>query len=246
MDRRTLTQALDRRPQSLRSGENSKDAPGRISVCLAASLLITALGSGGCASAVWHPRVESVSGQYQNTTAVTAKAEAIAEGEADEVKAFVAQLPPGITIQDGVLKADPEAYEVLGQVTAKPAGEFFYPYRESWRKPVCYPQRVLTIATLYMWFLVPSVWPCFISPGTVEERRDAIVEAMKRATKAMGGNMVLVTGFGGTTSIVATSKTSASVSTMEATEGVGWAIRVRRTPTPPGSTTPQGVRTTTL
>jgi sugar O-acyltransferase (sialic acid O-acetyltransferase NeuD family) len=86
---------------------------------------------------------------------------------------------------------------VLGQVSAKPADEFFYPYRESWRKPVCYPQRVLVVATLWVWMVVPALWPCIVSAGTVEESRDAIVEAMKRATKAMGGNMVLVTGFGG-------------------------------------------------
>ena len=44
---------------------------------------------------------------------------------------------------------------------------------------------------------------------------------MKRATKTMGGNMVLVAGFNGTVTIAKTSSTSAVVSTMEATEGVG-------------------------
>lgn len=192
-------------------------------------LLLTAFAATtqGCASAVWHPRVESVSGEYKNTEAMSAKADDASEGSADDVKAIVMQLPQGITIEGDVLNVDSSRYEVLGRVSAKPAGDFFYPYREGWRRPVCHPQRVLAVATLFLWLAVPTSWPCFVSGGSVDDRRDRIVEAMKRATQAMGGNMVLIAGFSGTIMISKTSSSSAVVGQMEATEGVGWAIRVK-------------------
>ncbi|AKV00447.1 hypothetical protein AKJ09_07110 [Labilithrix luteola] len=151
----------------------------------------------GCASQVWNPRVESVSGEHRNTGTITAQAQTLLEGTADEqVKAIVGQLPPGISLKDGVLSVDEDRYEVLGKVEAEPNSDFFYPYREKWRRPVCYPQRVLLVATLFVWAAVPTSWPCFVSSGSVEENRDRAVESLKRATKVLGGNLVLVTGFG--------------------------------------------------
>ena len=217
---------------SIRSSDRSP-LPGRLRqggaalLCLAASALTQ-----GCASAVWHPRVESVAGEYKNTEAMSDKAEELPEGSAEAVKAVVMELPAGIALKNDVLEVDSSRYELLGKVVAKPAGEFFYPYREGWRKPACYPQRVLVVATLFIWLAVPTSWPCFISAGSVDDRRDRIVEAMKRATKAMGGNLVLVGGFGGTVTIAKTSASTAVVSTMEATEGVGWAIRVKANAAP--------------
>lgn len=194
---------------------------------LPALALPLAITSTGCASAVWHPRVEGVSGEYKNVEAISEKAEEVPEGRADGVKAIVMQLPEGMELKGDVLAVDTTRYEVLGQVSAKPAGEFFYPYREGWRRPFCYPQRVLVVATLFVWAAVPTSWPCFISTGSVDDRRDRIVEAMKRATQTMGGNLVLVGGFNGTVMVNKTSSSSAVVSTMEATEGVGWAIKVK-------------------
>jgi hypothetical protein len=196
-----------------------------------AALAALALAPAGCASAVWQPRIEAVSGEYKNTAGLTEEAEQIPEGQAEGVKAVVLQLPPGMELKGDVLEVDSSRYEVLGKVSAKPAGSFFYPYREGWRRPVCYPQQVLVVATLYLWAAVPTSWPCFVSGGSVEERRDRIVEAMRRATKAMGGNMVLVGGFGGQVTVAMTSSSTAAVNTMEATEGVGWAIRVKAGPT---------------
>jgi hypothetical protein len=136
-----------------------------------------------------------------------------------------------------MLEVDAARYEVLGKVAAKPAGEFFYPYREDWRRPLCYPQRALTVATLFVLALVPTSWPCWVSGGSDDERRDRIVEAMKRATRVMGGNLVLVGGFGGSVTIERAGATSATVSTPEATEGVGWAIRVKSAPSTSPPTT---------
>lgn len=214
-----------RSPHTVRLKNSSESRLVRGLTALLIALL--AATTQGCASAVWHPRVDSVSGEYKNTEAISAKADDAVEGSADDVKAIVMQLPPGVTIEGDVLTVDPNRYEVLGKVSAKPASDFFYPYREGWRRPVCHPQRVLAVATLFVWLVVPTSWPCFVSGGSVDDRRDRIVEAMKRATHAMGGNMVLIAGFGGTVMISKTSSTSAVVGQMEATEGVGWAIRVK-------------------
>jgi hypothetical protein len=210
----------------------------RSSLCCFAARVAPAFGSAlavsaiaitqtGCASAVWHPRVDSVAGEYKNTETLSQSAAELPEGKAEDVKAVVMKLPRGMEMKGDVLSVDPKHYEVLGKVTAKPAGEFFYPYREEWRRPFCYPQRVLVVATLFIWYVVPTNYPCGVSPGTVNERQDHIVEAMRRATKAMGGNMVLVGGFSGTVVVNKTSQSSAVVSEVEATEGVGWAIRIK-------------------
>jgi hypothetical protein len=192
---------------------------------------VLAFTQGGCAAAVWHPKVESVSGEYKtgdykNTQALSEKADAIPEGQATEVVAVVEQLLPGMDYHDGVFTADEARYEVLGKVSAKPAGEFFYPYKEGWRKPVCWPQSVLTVATLFTWLAVPTSYGCHVGTGSADERRDSIVESMKRATKVMGGDLVIVAGFQGQVTITAT-RSSATVSTLEAVEGVGWAIKVK-------------------
>jgi hypothetical protein len=206
------------------------------------TLPLLAITQGGCAAAVWHPKVESISGEYKsgdykNTQALSEKADAIPEGQATEVVAVVEQLLPGMDYRDGVFTADAARYEVLGKVSAKPAGEFFYPYKEGWRKPVCWPQSVLTVATLFTWLAVPTSYGCHVGTGSVDERRDSIVESMKRATKVMGGDLVVVAGFQGQVTITAT-RSSATVSTLEAVEGVGWAIRVKGGAK--GATTPGG------
>lgn len=209
-------------------------------------MLLLLFSGTGCASAVWHPKVESVAGEYKNVSTMSEEAEELPEGGAEEVKAIVMQLPPGMNLNGDILEVDSNQYEVLGKVSAKPAGDFFYPYREGWRRPVCYPQRVLVVATLFIWVVSPTSWPCFISAGTVDERRDRIVEAMKRSTKVMGGNMVLVAGFGGMVTIARTSSSTAVVNSMEATEGVGWAIRVKNAPSAPPDNAPSNVNATTL
>jgi hypothetical protein len=194
-----------------------------IAAALVGAGMLTQLG---CSSAVWRPQIESVSGEYRNTQAMSNAATELVEGGAEDVKAIVMQLPPGIELQGEVLKVDAEKYDVLGKVSAKPANDFFYPYREHWRRPLCYPQKVLVVATLFIWNIVPTYWPCFVTIGTENDRRDRIIEAMKRATKSMGGNMVLVGGFNGMIMVTA-NQTSAVVSTLEAVEGVGWAIKVK-------------------
>jgi hypothetical protein len=165
---------------------------------LTASALLGLLGLSltGCASVVWSPRIDTVPGEYKSTQAVTRKAEDLPDGAAADVKAVsMMELPPGLAMRDGVLRYDPQVYEMLGAVSAAPVDRLFYPYREGWRRPFCYPQQALVAATLFAWYIMPTYWPCFAAAGPESEQRDSIVEALKRATKAMGGDLLLIRGF---------------------------------------------------
>ena len=187
------------------------------------ALIALAFASQGCAATVFRPRVEAV-GEYKNTEAVSEKANEL-ESDAPEVKVVVGQLLPGMTYKDGLFSVDPAKYEVLGKVSSEPSKRFFYPYKESWRRSVCWPQMPLVYGTLFAWIAVPTVWGCFVGAGTPDERKDSMVTAMRRATKVLGGNLLLVGGFGGT--VIINANTGAQLSETEATHGVGWAIRMK-------------------
>lgn len=187
------------------------------------ALIALAFASQGCAATVFKPHVEAV-GEYKNTEAVSEKANEL-EGDAPEVKVVVGQLLPGMTYKDGLFSVDPAKYEVLGKVSSEPSKRFFYPYKESWRRSVCWPQIPLVYGTLFVWAAVPTVWGCFVGAGTPDERKDSMVTAMRRATKVLGGNLLLVGGFGGT--VIINANTGAQLSETEATHGVGWAIRMK-------------------
>lgn len=190
-------------------------------VTLLAGVLL--LGSTGCASTAFRPGAEAV-GAYRSMEEVEVRARDD-QSPAQDVEVLMGSLPPGVTYNNDVLQVDSDRYEVLAKVSAKPEERFFYPYKEQWRRPYCWPQSVLIVGTLFVWAAVPTAWPCFTSAGTANERRDAIVEAMRRATKAAGGNLVLVGGFGGT--VVFNARNGATLSTTEVTHGVGWALRVK-------------------
>jgi hypothetical protein len=207
----------------------------RISTFVLLSAL--ALGASGCAATVFKPRVEAV-GEYRNTEPISDRATDMEDDSASDVKVLVGQLLPGMTYKDGLLSVDQEMYEVLGKVSAEPSHRFFYPYKETWRRPVCWPQIPLVYATLFVWTVVPTSWGCFVHDGSPDERKESIVGAMRRATKALGGNLVLVGGFGGT--VVINVNTGAELSATEATHGVGWALRVKRAPE--SKPTPAGVQ----
>lgn len=199
-----------------------------------------ALASQGCAATAFKPHVESV-GEYKNTQAISDKADALDEDDAPEVKVVIGQLLPGMAYKDGVFSVDPERYEVLGTVSAERSKRFFYPYNEKWRRPLCWPQIPLVYGTLFIWLAVPSVWVCFPHDGSPEERKDNIVTAMRRATKVLGGNLVLVGGFGGT--VLINANTGVHLNETEATHGVGWALRVKGGPGGPANAATVGVST---
>lgn len=194
--------------------------------------VLAATGSAGCASLTFAPKIESI-GTYRNTSATARKAEDLEQGSASEVEVVSGTLPDGMVLKEGMLHADPKRYRLLGKVVARyknPVsvnfGVWSYDYKKGqrWRYGLCVWQLPLSWVTLTMWsWLSPTFYPCRVTMGDVDERRDAIVETLQRATKALGGNLVVVNGFGGLHFVTSS---GAEVSSIEALQGAGLAFSV--------------------
>lgn len=127
--------------------------------------------------------------------------------ESEEVKVFVEQLPDGATVVDGELVVDPAKFDYRGQVhvfrnRTLLANFGFWPYEykdgEGWRYALCVPQVPLAWFTLSIWsWISPTMWPCHVSEGTEEERRETMTHEMKSGTKLIGGDVLIVGGYGG-------------------------------------------------
>jgi len=214
-------------------GRSRANAGLRVAVCLAL------LGGSGCASANYAPGVAPV-GPYRNAQAIVDRADSLSWADVEDVEALVGSLPEGVEVRGAELVVDRERYELLGQVTASPEGNLFsrfgawfydYPEDESWRKPFCYWQVPLVWVTLtfYAW-LSPLQYPCRVVDGSsasaIEARKHRLVETLRKATKALGGNLVVVTSFGRTQLVVA--GTSQLLDTAEMTRAEGFALRAKR------------------
>lgn len=200
-------------------------------------------GTTGCASLAFEPHVQAV-GAYKNMAAVSERAADLREGSASDVTAMVERLPAGIAVKEHELVFDEQRYELLGKVSADfadPAGInlglWFYGYRrgDKWRHGLCDWQVPLSWMTLTMWsYLSPTYHACRVNIGTEEQRRDSIVEALQRATKALGGDLVIVSGFGGRDFVTVDSKNERVVVEKDALRtlsGVGYAFRTKRVST---------------
>lgn len=74
----------------------------------------------------------------------------------------------------------------------------YYREKDSWRKVYCGVQAPFKAVTLGIWaYLVPFAWPCNLkTPSDENERKATMISEMKRAAKVMGGNLLIVNGFG--------------------------------------------------
>jgi len=189
----------------------------------------------GCASLTFAPKVSSV-GEYKDLRQVAEKADEMPRHEDPKVKAVVGSLPEGTRLHDGVFEVDPARYELLGKVeaqlnnpTAANFGMWVYDYapNEKWRVGYCAWQVPLSWATFTLWSIVsPTHYPCKATMGEEEARKQEIIATLRRATKALGGDVVVV-DIGGTI-VVQGGRGGAVVGSVEATGGVGWALRSRR------------------
>ena len=199
----------------------------------------------GCGTMTYKPAVQSI-GEYKNTSQAVDDAENMPEHSADKVRVLVETLPEGMGLKDGVIAYDHAQYELLGKVSASykdPSavnlGLWFYGYKEDerWRKGLCTWQVPISWLTLTMWsYFSPTYYPCRVAPGSEEERRADIVETLQRATKALGGNLVIVSGFGGVDFVTVNGNTGAviasnSVSTLN---GGGYAFKASGAAATPG------------
>ncbi len=192
----------------------------------------------GCASANYAP-VVTPAGEYRDAHGLADRAESYSWAEVDDVRVFLGTLPEGVQLHDGKISVDAARYEVLGEVTAAPKGSGFarmnvwfydYPEDESWRKGLCYWQTPLVWVTLGIYlFVSPFNYPCWVVDGSgasdIEDRKHRIIETLRKGTKALGGNMLVVTGLGSTTFVAAGS--SQVLGGVEMTHGAGIALRAK-------------------
>jgi hypothetical protein len=195
----------------------------------------------GCASVNFVPRVDSV-GEYKNTTGTSERADDMRSSEAADVRVLVGTLPEGVRIEHDGLVVDPARYALVGRVSAdyKPygftwLGFWFYDYSEDerWKNAYCGVQVPLTWVTLGIWpFVSPFHYPCKVvaggSPSEVGERKARVIKTLQKATKAAGGDLLIVTGLGDLDLVAAGS--GQLLGAIPMMHGSGFALRTRRAP----------------
>jgi hypothetical protein len=68
----------------------------------------------------------------------------------------------------------------------------FTDYRAGWRKVYCYPQVILTYASVLVWSFLPPSYPCWANGAGGVTKRD-LVEDLRLLTDVMGGNLAVAT-----------------------------------------------------
>jgi hypothetical protein len=191
---------------------------------------------GGCATTTFTPSIKSL-GEYRDMSSIAGAANDLPRGSADNVRLLIGKLPDGVTMDRDVMKVDEAKYEVLGRVNADlnnplaaNLGMWVYDYApgERWRVGYCAWQVPLSWLTFSLWaWISPLHYPCKALMGSDEERTAQIVETLKRAGKALGADLVIVSDIGGTT-IISGTQNSAVVSSIGATQASGFALRSKR------------------
>jgi hypothetical protein len=207
----------------------------RFTYILSTVAITAASATTGCASLAFKPAIQSI-GEYKNTAKVADAAQDMAEHTADDVKVLIESLPDGMSAKDGMITYDHEMYELLGKVTADykdpglaNMGFWFYGYKQAdaWRTALCAWQVPLSWITFTVWsWLSPTYYPCRVKVGDEEVRRGDILETLQRATKALGGNLVVVSGFGGVNFLTVRGGAVVSSSAVSTLNGTGFAFRV--------------------
>ena len=212
---------------------------------LGPALLALALSS-GCATL--HPGMRATAFGSTGTVdpernlTVVKLAEQMKEVPAD-VEVYGGKIPDGLElVEQGskivVASGFESEYQVLGTVESDYGKQLHlallkniywtWDYEETWRKALCWPQAPLKAASLGMWVLVPTAWPCFAKiPSEEEERQRAHLEQLKKLTAAMGGNLVVLTSTGDLTVTTVNARTGAVVgqSTTKDMSMKGFALR---------------------
>lgn len=153
----------------------------------------------GCATVHRHASYSSFGEANPSRDALLAKTFKDVQGkrmppEAANVTVLIDTLPKGVTMTVGGIKVeDGFEHEIIGKFgigssAASGSGYFFANYRETWRKPVCYPQTVLWFATLAIWGMVPTYWPCYTTDYISKEE---FIEQLRLVGYLAGGNLVI-------------------------------------------------------
>ncbi len=163
--------------------------------------------------------------------------------EAESVQ-VMNQLPAGVRVsKEGIEIAEDSAFELVAKVRVHIDDSyqiltFFgiwgydYPDDESWRNSYCQWQIPLNWITLTLWsWYTPFYWPCRVSESNdvadVDERKQRIIHTLKRATKAAGGTVLVITTLGNFAPLVPDG-TGPSRHSLRMVSATGYAFRKRQ------------------
>lgn len=114
--------------------------------------------------------------------------------EAESATILIDTVPEGVSLENGVLGIeDGYRHQIIGKFKMGPDMGIFPAYTEGWRKGVCYWQQPLVLVTLFIWVLVPTYYPCYVT-GAVDKAD--MVDALKRVAYEAGGDLVIATYVG--------------------------------------------------
>jgi len=191
----------------------------------------------GCASVSFAPIVETKRPE-STPGAGDAQASGISDREVARMETYDKSLPEGTHVVEGELVVDPDRYEVVARIAAKPnhpglaaLGLWPYPYVEGerWRTWYCTPQIPLSWLTLGMWALLsPLHYPCVPASGEkasdVANRAHQLSLAMKKAARAAGGDFLVITGTF-SQQVTRTGQYTSTTATFDAIGAVGFAVK---------------------
>lgn len=188
----------------------------------------------GCAHYNYDARIEHL-GEYRDSTPAEENFEKMEEKEAKGIKVFIGTPPKGLIIKDDKLTSeDAGKYQVISKILIKHYDDLiFYPYHEDekWKRTYCGVQQPLVILTLFIWRIVPIYYPCWVGEGNsgeeVAARRKRIINAMKKAAKAAGGNAVVITAMGDLETVYSNQNKVVAKSTKEMISAEGYAIQMK-------------------
>jgi hypothetical protein len=178
---------------------------------LIAIALVSGLLQASCSSVNFNTRIEYF-GKYVDSTEMEQAAEEMSWADAEDVDVYIGEGPEGVDLTEDGLVVNEDEYEVIAKVnaTAKKEGGaaanfgfwvYDHPEDQEWRKGYCAWQVPFCWLTLSMWSLfVPLYWPCRFHENDktkkVQARKMRIINNLKKATKAAGGDILVITGIG--------------------------------------------------
>ncbi len=199
----------------------------------------------GCAAVNFGASVE-IPGQVSDTRAISERAERMSGGEAADVKVYFGEMPAGLALDQNGLTVQPGyTHQVVGKVSVVPkmqntfaAGFYDYVDEQEARSYACAPQTVLVYLTLFTWVIVPTYYPCIMSPGgndpdDIADRKARILTVLQKAARASGGDAVLLSSLGRLVTVQAGS--GATLGTTEMMGAEGFIVKLGGAAPPPAS-----------
>ncbi len=171
--------------------------PGNMKILL--RMLLLSLLPAACATPRFDARIEPNQG---DSAQINAAIDGVTEEQENEIKVHMGSLPAGVRINGETVELSSSSpLKYLGPVhTTGGSGVFQWSFNDD-RTEWCSVSNVLTIATGFLWSILPMHYPCWPSYTSdslesVEMRKTHLLRALKRATVAAGGSILVVRSFG--------------------------------------------------